>query len=976
MNIKRKWKNTGRWKWLFWLCFLLLGIAGTNSRAAEPQMRALIITRGDYTGTYHDLSPGVENDGENIRRMLVNAYGDDGVSVTVKKSVKTADALKSAVQKAFADAQAEDINYFYYSGHGIATGLYLEIGEEAVTAEMLLDCFEGISGTNVLILDCCYAGIFTVASQDTQQFVSRTVSQSAEQSENQSADQSADESADQFLDDFVGDFASALADRPQTRSVLNQSRFRLLLGASDEELANQIVGDEELASVGMFTSAVTYGSGILPLKVEETQEVEEYCLNQTPANFDQDGEISYNEIQRFVQNHCTANHMRMYPADNEECFLPDKNGGSVVTFEKAQAIRQEDGTYCVEVSYCASKAAAIDVACYEGEDSWGIQQLLLSAANASSFPVYSSETEDGGTPQLYKCGERNGISVKQGYGTFQFSFPAEDEQINDGRLYACLIRGEGNDYLYMMPFSLPAEETKILDKGQILADDVYAVSGEELEIRADFGQCTAEMDTGILVSCRILDEDGNTVRVLGEKESLELVRVDASSAKFNCYRSFFWNGREDDGTCVKNGVYTVSVLAESASDSVTFEKQVTVGKSMDISVTRVQKDAPAEIQVTAADSGLEGSMVYLQKGTDESSRILLGTCARDEDGVIKALAELTFAEGGWYDLYIVKGSGETEETEILQNVLKVYEIQKIENISLSAAALDHVTVKEISCSFETNNDRTAVTVRVMKKTDDGTETQAAVLMEERRLAVGVHTVVWDGSAADGSMALPGEYYFAIAAAESKENTVVGSSDIFQMEEFLENTGQDSDGGTGEDGNGASGEETEQAAESVKIIVNGKTVKKLVIGRKEKVKLQAVVAPENTSDKTVTWVSSRPKVVSVGKNGKLKGKKPGKAVITVKTANGVSCKIKVIVKKAPKKLSLNVTEKTLKKGSGFRIRVKLPAKTASFKRKFTSSNPEVASVNKKGKVTAHKKGRTTITVRLYNGKKAKIKLWVR
>lgn len=52
-----------------------------------------------------------------------------------------------------------------------------------------------------------------------------------------------------------------------------------------------------------------------------------------------------------------------------------------------------------------------------------------------------------------------------------------------------------------------------------------------------------------------------------------------------------------------------------------------------------------------------------------------------------------------------------------------------------------------------------------------------------------------------------------------------------------------------------------------------------------VQLKAVISPSDASDKTVTWTSSDTSVVSVSAKGLVKGLKPGKAVITVKTKDG-------------------------------------------------------------------------------------------
>ncbi len=64
-------------------------------------------------------------------------------------------------------------------------------------------------------------------------------------------------------------------------------------------------------------------------------------------------------------------------------------------------------------------------------------------------------------------------------------------------------------------------------------------------------------------------------------------------------------------------------------------------------------------------------------------------------------------------------------------------------------------------------------------------------------------------------------------------------------------------------------------------------------------LKANIAPSNTVDNSVTWISSDPNIVSVDSNGKITAKKSGSATITVKTTNGKTDKITVDVTGASK-----------------------------------------------------------------------------
>jgi uncharacterized repeat protein (TIGR02543 family) len=130
---------------------------------------------------------------------------------------------------------------------------------------------------------------------------------------------------------------------------------------------------------------------------------------------------------------------------------------------------------------------------------------------------------------------------------------------------------------------------------------------------------------------------------------------------------------------------------------------------------------------------------------------------------------------------------------------------------------------------------------------------------------------------------------------------------------------------------------------------------------------------------LTWTSSKPKIATVSASGKITAKKTGKAVITAKAQNGKILKINVnVVKKAAalKKLSVKGLKKTMKLKKTAQIKLKLsPSKATNLKVSFKSSRASGLSVDKAGKVTAKKKGKYTITVKV-GKKKVKIKITVK
>ena len=96
-------------------------------------------------------------------------------------------------------------------------------------------------------------------------------------------------------------------------------------------------------------------------------------------------------------------------------------------------------------------------------------------------------------------------------------------------------------------------------------------------------------------------------------------------------------------------------------------------------------------------------------------------------------------------------------------------------------------------------------------------------------------------------------------------------------------------------------------EVTKVQLNA-TSKAMIVNTKDK--LVATVTPDNASNKTVSWSSNNPSVITVDQNGNLKAVGLGEATITVKTANGKVATAKVT--SDVKSITLNVANNTISK----------------------------------------------------------------
>jgi lysophospholipase L1-like esterase len=123
----------------------------------------------------------------------------------------------------------------------------------------------------------------------------------------------------------------------------------------------------------------------------------------------------------------------------------------------------------------------------------------------------------------------------------------------------------------------------------------------------------------------------------------------------------------------------------------------------------------------------------------------------------------------------------------------------------------------------------------------------------------------------------------------------------------------------------------------------------------------------TKSVATTFKSSNKKIVTVDKKGKIKGIKAGTAKITVTTKAGKSLVIKItVVKKAVKlkKFKISGTPKSMNVGKNVQLKIKLSQpKATNLIVTYKSSKPKVVSVDKAGRITAHKKGSAVITVKV-------------
>ena len=145
--------------------------------------------------------------------------------------------------------------------------------------------------------------------------------------------------------------------------------------------------------------------------------------------------------------------------------------------------------------------------------------------------------------------------------------------------------------------------------------------------------------------------------------------------------------------------------------------------------------------------------------------------------------------------------------------------------------------------------------------------------------------------------------------------------------------------------------------------------RLTVGGTEQ--LTATVSPESATEKGVEWSSSAPDVASVDADGLVTAHKPGTAVITVTTGDGnftASCTVSVRIPVTGVELDRD-TLKLAVCGTEQLTATVSPESATDKSLTWSSSAPDVASVNADGLVTAHMPGEAVITVTSAEGPSA-------
>ena len=130
-----------------------------------------------------------------------------------------------------------------------------------------------------------------------------------------------------------------------------------------------------------------------------------------------------------------------------------------------------------------------------------------------------------------------------------------------------------------------------------------------------------------------------------------------------------------------------------------------------------------------------------------------------------------------------------------------------------------------------------------------------------------------------------------------------------------------------------------------------------------------ILPSNTTNKNVSWESSKKSVATVDENGLITAIAPGITIITVKTTDGTNLSDfkQIEVHQKATNITIGLSKTGLNAGETLQATCNFePANVTNHSVRWTSSNPNVATIDANGLITAIGNGTTIISVETLDG----------
>ena len=532
---------------------------------SQTKYRALLVA-SDTTKSSSSLRDGPITDCRNMKAVLEQSSNVDASDIALIQpnytSGKTAySEVVNAICRSFADADDTDVNIFFYSGHGAclpdrSSGMCIS-NNSLLTGEKFRQIVEDnhLKGTFIIIADCCFSGGLVAKNASPK-------------SQNE-----------QFLDRFCAGFMENEMLLCEDEGLVGSSRFKVIAASSYQQTSLQL--DDN----GMFTTTACYGLGYDPFANTES-------YGAYGADFDNDGCVSVSELYRWTSMTNLYSDARCYPQYDDTTIVSYDREKYYGAFLRSASLQdpvvkaQKDAkiTLNVEAS-CDCLAYVQTPMTYDGGgDSVFYGNLPILEAYKYYGTVYynflpGAYSEEILTPENYHDDRDTYDTTK----TFTLDLSGAEPDTYYFRIFTFDIQTQiGNAVL--LPFEVISDSANPDDFSVSLSTQNFITDPEncnELCITAVFGK-TALFNSlpsaGVSLSCAIMDGQ-KVVRTLADRIPAKYVldetkdRVIMGMGNYSYYYTgetdLYWDGKDNSGSYVPNGEYTVKVTAVYAAGETT-----------------------------------------------------------------------------------------------------------------------------------------------------------------------------------------------------------------------------------------------------------------------------------------------------------------------------------------------------------------------------------------------------------------------
>lgn len=277
------------------------------------EYRALLVGNSDYRNGVADLQ-APRFDVDRLKTVLQQSrYGADNLNFAEIRVLQdaTKHQILENIRSTFKDADADDVSYFYFSGHGAldtSTGqAYIctvdaEYLDDNISVNELKAVLDTIKGTKIVIIDSCHSG----------GFISKSVT----------TDEPAIESGNIISDKFNNKLIKTFSESPKAYLIGNG--YNVITAASMYEMAYESY-EAGWGWGGHFTNAIVKGCG--------------YSAPYYLADANSDGVVTFGEIYNYTKHSTYTSHVQVYSSDNYGMeFVGDFDFGAYEKFEKSSGL--------------------------------------------------------------------------------------------------------------------------------------------------------------------------------------------------------------------------------------------------------------------------------------------------------------------------------------------------------------------------------------------------------------------------------------------------------------------------------------------------------------------------------------------------------------------------------------------------------------------------------------------------------------